>query len=191
MSRKPRLQANHLHYHVTVYCYSSENLLTSDEDFISYLRTLRLVKGKHRFKLFNFEILPDRVQLLLKPSQKIPLSRTMQLLNWLYARDYNRRKNLKGRFWVERYESVPFSVKESDLARMREINLSPVNAGLVEQAGNWKWSAYPTLADGVVNELVDFHPDYLALGENTEVRQEMYRRIVEETNGDWQDKVAV
>jgi putative transposase len=190
MSRKPRIQASHLHYHVTVYCHSNLNLLSSDEDFLAYLKVLRLVKGKHGFRLYNYELLPDRIHLLLKPSQKIPLSRTMQLLNWLYARDYNRRKNLKGRFWVERYESVPMSAKESGLERMREINLSPNRSGLADQPGAWRWSAFPALGEGAASPLIDLHPEYLTLGQTPEERKEKYRCFVEEKNLNRNGKVA-
>jgi putative transposase len=178
MKRAPRLQSSRLQYHVTVYANPTSGRTLGEEDFSVYLGILKRIQRKHQFLLFNYELIPDCVHLFLKPSFQVSLSKTMQLLNWSFARNYNRRKNQKGHFWLERYRSVPVEKGDPSMERMRDINKSAFQAGLVQKPGEWKWSAYPALAEGAQNDLITFHPDYLALGITSDERRDQYRQWV-------------
>jgi len=107
MGRPPRLQESELHYHVIVRCNNGAFHFETQADFDLYLGVLQLVKQKHRFRLFNYELMNSHVHLLLQPSELIPLQKTMLLINWKYASHYNRRWNRKGHFWLDRYKAIP------------------------------------------------------------------------------------
>jgi len=178
MARIPRLQTSRLQYHLTVHCSPGPERVLQEEDFWVYLQLLRLVKGKHQISIFNYELMPDQVQLFIKPSPQVPLSKTMHLINWSFARHFNRRKKLKGHFWLERYESCPIERGENSLEMMREMHHGPVLAGLAEEVGAWNWSGYSAMAEGASNEILTLHPDYLALGITSDERKEQYRQWV-------------
>jgi putative transposase len=161
-----------------------------EDDFSVYLGLLKRIQRKHQFLLFNYELTPDCVHLFLKPAYQIPLSKTMHLLNWSFARSYNRRKNQKGHFWLERYRSVPVEPGDHSLERMREINRSAIQAGLAREPGEWKWSGFHALAEGVLNELITFHPDYLSLGVTSAERQKRYREWIQEGIERGEEKIS-
>ena len=153
--------------------------MEDDEDFSHYLATLRFVQKKHAFKLFNYELMNTHVHLFLEPGPQIAFSRTMHLINWKYARDYNRRKNRTGHLWMDRFKCIPVESNEYALSLMRYINRNPLRAGMVEKAGEWRWSGFRFYAQGEVNNLLEAHPTYLAMGPHDQKRQEAYRAFVE------------
>ena len=182
MSRRPRLQASDLHYHVIVRCNNQAFRFETEEDFAKYLGTLALVQKKHRFKLYNYELMNTHVHLFLQPSLQVPLAKTMQLINWKYAQTYNHRKNRKGHFWLERYQNIPVQSGRYALSLMRYINRNPLRARMVEKPGEWPWSGYPALAMGKNDPLMTEHPIYLVLGRNPQERREKYAEYVNRPN---------
>lgn len=178
MGRPPRIQVSEIHYHVIVRCNNGDFHFESDEDFLQYLQILARFKRKHQFKLFNYELMNSHVHLFLQPSEKIPLQQTMHLINWTFACTYNKRRARKGHFWLDRYKSIPVQTDSHALALMRYINRNAVRAGLVEKPGTWPWSGYRFYAVGAANPLLDFHPTYLGLSNNPEMRSKAYADFV-------------
>src|SRR3989338_6802781 len=142
MGRPPRLQDSELHYHVIVRCNNGDFHFESDKDFAIYLNILDLVQKKHRFRLFNYELMHSHVHLLPRPSERIPLQRTMLLINWKYAGDYNKRRQRRGHFWLNRYKAIPVESDKYALDLMRYINRNAIRAGIAEKPGDWKWSGH-------------------------------------------------
>ncbi len=174
MGRLPRIQSSELHYHVIVRCNNEAFHFKNNDDFKLYLQTLRFYKNKHLFKLFNYELMNSHVHLFLQPSHKIPLEKTMHLINWNYARKYNKQWSRKGHFWLDRYKSIPVESDRYALALMRYMNRNPIRAGIVSQPGEWPWSGYRFYAFGETNDLLESHPTYLGLDEDEKVRRKIY-----------------
>ena len=174
MGRPPRLQWSGLHYHVIVRCNNRAHRFESAADFHRYLATLKLFSVKQGFTLFNYTLMHSHVHLFLQPSPRFLLAKTMQVLNFKFAIEYNLRKKRKGHFWIGRYTSIPVETDEYALTLMRYINRNPVRAGIVKRPGNWQWSGYNFYAKGTPNELLTPHPSYLALGQTEGARQKAY-----------------
>lgn len=179
MPRPPRLIHASLHYHVIARFNNRAFRFETDEDFRIYFSFLHLIQKKHRFLLFNYELMHSHVHLFLQPGPHISLSKTMQLIHWKYALDYNKRKNRQGHLWMDRYVSIPVESDVYALALMRYMNRNPIRAGLVENAGEWTWSGYSFYGKGEENELLSAHPSYLALSEDKLQRRQEYRLFVE------------
>lgn len=171
MGRPPRLQDSELHYHVIIRCNNEDFYFETDEDFAIYLSVLRLVKEKHRFRLFNYELMHSHVHLFLQPSERIPLQKTMLLINWKFSRDYNRRRKRKGHFWLDRYKAIPVESDQYALDLMRYMNRNAVRAGIATKPGEWKWSGYRFYANGEINPLLEAHPTFLGLSDNEDTRR--------------------
>lgn len=178
MGRPQRIQDHTLHYHIIVRCNNQEFHFEKEDDFQLYLNTLSFVQKKHQYRLFNYELMNSHVHLFLQPSKTIPLEKTMLLINWKYARDYNRRNKRKGHFWLDRYKSMPVDTDRYALALMRYMNRNPIRAGMVKTPGEWKWSGFSFYGNGKENKLIEPHPSYLALGNTDEVRTNEYRHFV-------------
>jgi len=178
MGRVPRLQSSGVHYHVIVRCNNQAFYFEQEEDFSIYLSILGLVRRKHQLKIFNYELMNNHVHLFLESSEKYPLSKSMQLLNWKYANHYNRRKNRKGHFWMDRYKCIPVESDQYALALMRYINRNPIRGGMIKEVGEWKWSGSRFYILGEKNDLLIRHPSYLQLGFDAQTRQTRYREFV-------------
>lgn len=177
MSRPPRIYPSGYHYHVIVRCNNQAFHLENDEDFSCYLTTLRFVQRKHVFKLFNYELMNSHVHLFIEPGHLL-FSQTMQLINWKYAMDYNRRKKRRGHLWMDRYKCIPVESNEYALALMRYMNRNPIRAKMVEKVGEWNWSGYRFYAEGEENDLLTPHPTYMALRQTEEGRRREYGDFV-------------
>ena len=78
------------------------------------------------------------------------LSTGMHRLNGVYAQRFNRRHELDGHLFQDRFHSV---LVESDwhmLALARYVVLNPVRAGLCDRAEHWRWSSHRAIAGLVV-----------------------------------------
>ncbi len=60
---------------------------------------------------------------------------------------------------------------------MRYIELNPLRAGMVEHAGEYRWSSYGANAQGQPDPLLSPHPLYTALGPTAADRQFAYREL--------------
>ncbi len=174
MGRPPRIQDKELHYHVIVRCNNEEFHFEDEEDFKRYLSILKFIKEKHRFKLFNYELMNSHVHLFIQPSDTVPLFKTMLMINWKYSCDYNQRKQKKGHFWLGRYKAIPVETDKHALDLMRYINRNPVRARMTRLPGEWPWSGYRFYSEGKKNDLLDPHPTYLGLSQEPHERQRIY-----------------
>jgi REP element-mobilizing transposase RayT len=102
-----------------------------------------LHRGEHRRRLYTLRawvIMPNHVHVLIEPKVSLP-----QITRWLKgstARQANQILRRTGYpFWQD--ESYDHSVRtREELDRVvRYIESNPVNAGFVEDSGDWPWSS--------------------------------------------------
>jgi putative transposase len=178
MGRYPRVQFCQGQYHVIARFNNKDFFLQERSDFLKYLSILKLIQKKHEFLLFNYELMNSHVHLFLQPTSQIPLSKSMMMIHWQFARYCNKQKNRKGHVWMDRYKSIPVESEYYALALMRYINRNPMRAGMVKHLGEWTWSAYPYYAFGKPDDLITPHPAYLGLGRTDQTRQQEYAALV-------------
>ena len=68
------------------------------------------------------------------------MAKTFSVCHMRYAQDQNRKRNLTGHFWQERFFSCLLG-EEHLLAAIRYVECNPVRANLVKKAWEWKWSS--------------------------------------------------
>jgi len=93
---------------------------------------------------------------------------------------FNDRYGRTGTLFEDRFKSSPVETDAYLLTCLRYIELNPVRAGMVCNAGDYRWSSYMTHALGKKIDLWTPHPTYLALGANKQARAEAYRRLAGE-----------
>lgn len=93
-----------------------------------------------RYALHAFTVMPNHVHLLATPY--IPLPKLTKTLKSFTGKRGNQTLGLTGKaFWQdESYDHLVRSQKESDRIRLY-IEQNPVRAGLVTQAGQYRWSS--------------------------------------------------
>lgn len=168
MPRMGRVVLANYPHHVVQRGHNRQVVFASEEDFSYYLDTLAEFKEDFRVKVYGFCLMTNHVHLLLQPSEEVAgLGRLMKRL-----------EGRSGTLWESRYRSSVVDSDEYLLACKRYIELNPVRAGMVDDAGEYPWSSYGHYVGTTVLDWMDEDPCYHALDESREGRQAAYRDFV-------------
>jgi len=135
--RLPRLLRDGAEYHVTARINRGEMALLPEEEKTLLLSVITRAKKRYHFKIKNFCIMNNHLHLLIKPGKNESLSRIMQWILSVFAMTWNRKHNLKGHLWSERFYSRIIEGIVDFLRTFIYIDDNPVYAQLVDCS--WKW----------------------------------------------------
>ncbi len=138
------------------------------------------MKDVFGIKVYAYRLMTNDVHLLLAPGEAIAgLGQLMKALAARATRYRNRLEGRTGTLWESRYKS---SVVESDaylLACCRYIQLNPVGARMVAEAGDYPWSSYQMrTTDQADSDWLDIDPCFIALGDTPERRRIRYMEFM-------------
>jgi putative transposase len=106
------------------------------------------VAGQVGWRCHAYCLMPNHYHLVVE-TPEANLSAGMHRLNGGYARWFNRRYNLNGHLFQQRFHAV---LVESDwhlLELSRYLALNPVRAGLCRTPAAWPWSSYRLVTEPV------------------------------------------
>ena len=126
-------------YHVTARINRGEMVLLPEEEKMIMLTVIRRAKKRYRFQIKNFCIMNNHIHLLIKPGKDESLSRIMQWILSVFAMAWNRKHNLKGHVWGERFYSRIIEGIVDFLRTFIYIDDNPVYAKLVDYPWKWKF----------------------------------------------------
>jgi putative transposase len=147
MSRLARVVIPGLPHLVTQRGNRGETVFFSDDDYDLYLELLREWTARAQTRVWAWCLLPTHLHLILVPSHEDGLRQTMASMSRRYASHINRRQGWSGHLWHDRYGSVVMDEPHL-LHAFRYVLLSPVHLGLVERAGDWRWSSLHACLSG-------------------------------------------
>ncbi|MCY1501129.1 Transposase IS200 like protein [compost metagenome] len=180
MPRVGRVLLPNYPHHIVQRGHNRQVVFAENADFERYLADLRELKDAFGVKVYAFCLMTNHVHLLLAPSDS--LGGLRQLMKTLAARTTRYRNRLEGRsgtVWESRYKS---SIVQSDtylLACSRYIELNPVRACMVAEAGDYPWSSYALrIASAPERNWLDEDPCFKALGVTAEERRHRYADFV-------------
>lgn len=123
--------------------------------------TLEETRGKHRFKLISYVIMPDHVHLIINPSycdieivgKELKGISANKIIKWLKENKYfssleklkllnSKKRNHSYSVWQKKVKSVDLWSHKFILQKINYIHFNPVRAGLCDHPANWKWSSY-------------------------------------------------
>jgi len=88
------------------------------------------------------------------PRQEDSLSKAVGQVHWRYTLLINRRQHWRGHLWQGRFNS--FVLHDSYLRNViRYVELNPVRAGIVKDAGAYKWSSAKPHIERSSNAVLD------------------------------------
>jgi len=119
----------------------------------------------------------NHVHLLVTPNSAQGIARMMQSLGRRYVQYVNYVYKRSGTLWEGRYKASLVDAENYLLTCYRYIELNPVRANMVERPEDYKWSSYRAHAFGALDELIQDHPQYSALGLTAEACQAAYRGL--------------
>jgi putative transposase len=150
-----------------------------DGDRQRYLRWLGEAAGDEGVAVHAYVLMGNHVHLLMTPSARGALSRTMHRLGTHYVPYFNTRHGRVGVLWERRFHGCVVDSDAYLVACYRYVELNPVRASLVEEPGDYRWSSYRHNAHGAPDGLVTAHPVFVAMGADESSRRAAYRAIVD------------
>lgn len=180
MPRIGRIVLPNYPHHVVQRGHNRQVVFAAEQDYRRYISDLRELKDVFGVNVYAYCLMTNHVHLLLAPGEAIAgLANLMKALAARATRYRNRLEGRTGTLWESRYKS---SVVESDtylLACCRYIELNPVRARMVAEAGDYPWSSYRLrVADQAVNDWLDTDPCFIAPGETPERRRIRYMEFM-------------
>jgi putative transposase len=154
MARKPRLEFPGAIYHINHKGNHQEYIYRDDDDRKLFLTLLKTTIERMNWVCHAYCLMGNHYHLLIEIPEGI-LSRGMAWLNGVYTQKFNRKYGLTGHLFQGRFKSKPVEDNMQFLMAARYIVRNPVNANMVEKAGQWSWSSYRA----TVGEIKS--PDYL------------------------------
>lgn len=140
MARLPRVVVLDVPHHVTQRGNARQVILADDSDRTTYLALLQQYSELHGLSLLGYCLMSNHVHLIVVPHHSEALAQALKQAHGRYAAYWNARRFSTGHVWQGRFYSCP--MEEAHLWKaLRYVELNPVRAGLVESAGQWRWSS--------------------------------------------------
>jgi REP-associated tyrosine transposase len=144
-------------------------------DCIAYLEGLRECAARDRCAVHAYALMSNHLHLLVTPARPGGATRLIRSAADCYNRYLAEAYGREGAIWEERFDGSPVHARRYLFACMRYIESNPLRAGLVREAGAYRWSSFRANALGEDDALVTPHPFYYALGRSREERCAAYR----------------
>ena len=144
--RRGRLRrTNGACFHVTQRCHDRQFLLRFKRDRQRYAARLRETVLRYGLEVLDYMITSNHVHLLLWAPGPEVISCSLQYLQGLTARDYNRRKGREGAFWSDRFHPVLIESGPHLSRCLFYIGMNMVRAGVAAHPAEWPWCGYDEL----------------------------------------------
>jgi putative transposase len=177
MPRRPRVNLAGYSQHVVQRGHNREACFYVEEDYRFYLHWLEEAAKKYGCDIHAYVLMTNHVHLLVTPHTPSSLARLMQSLGRRYAQYVNRFYARSGSVWEGRYRASLIQAEEYLLTCYRYIEMNPVRANMVRDAGEYRWSSHRRNGFGEDNPILVDHPLYVGLGSTPGQRVAAYRTL--------------
>jgi putative transposase len=184
MARRHRFRITGLSQHIVQRGNNRMDIFRSDEDYDVWLTLLREASRSRDLDVNAYVAMRNHFHILATPRRKTAVEEVMHLLDFQYARYFNRRYERTGSPFEGRYRPTIIDTERYWYSCMRYVELNPVRAGIVSHPKSYSWSSHAHHAFGTPDPLVTLHPLYLALGLDPADRQRCWREHCAEALGD-------
>ncbi|MBI2227582.1 MAG: transposase [Deltaproteobacteria bacterium] len=163
MSRRPRVFAPGLLYHVIVRGNQRRKTFRCDDDYKAYLDRLERYRAKCHVRIYAYCLMPNHVHLLVETGST-PLAKFMQGLQQSYTQHFNRSYRKVGHLFQGRYKAIICDRDKYLLALVRYIHLNPVRAKLVTRPERYSYSGHNSYLTNGTAKIVEVTPILKLLG---------------------------
>ena len=179
MARQPRPILPGIALHIVQRGNDASTCFRRDADYLLYLTHLRELADQVGCAVHAYCLMTNHVHLLVTPPTADACAALMRNLGQRYVQRFNRAYKRTGTLWEGRFRSFLVDSARYVLACYRYIEQNPVRAGMVAAPADYLWSSYHANAGLRADPLVTPHAEYLALSEDSPMRQLAYRQLVE------------
>lgn len=178
MARLPRLTVPGYPHHIIQRGNNRQAIFASTADYQMLVGLLEENAPKFGVALHAYVLMGNHFHLLATPSTDDGLPQMMQAVGRRYVRYFNDAQGRSGTLWEGRYRSTLIEAERYLLACMVYLDLNPVHAGLVKEAGAYPWSSHGHYVGLRSDKMITPHPLYWALGNTPFAREAAYAELV-------------
>lgn len=183
MARLSRLALPGYPHHIVQRGNNRQSVFVDRQDYELMLSLLADQAQRWGVAVHSYVLMENHFHLLVTPQTVEGIPKMMQAVGRSYVQAFNRRHGRTGTLWEGRYRSTVLQPERYLLACMAYIDLNPVRAGLVAQAGGYPWSSHGHWL-GLRNDRLLTPPSlYWALGNTPFAREAAYAALVQEGVG--------
>ncbi len=179
MARLPRFTLPGCPHHVIQRGNNRQSIFNSPENHQALLDLMTESAKRFEVDVHAYVLMDNHFHLLLTPRTEDGLPLMMQAVGRRYVRYFNDLRGRTGTLWEGRYRSTVIEAERFLLACMTYIDLNPVRAGLVAQAGDYPWSSYGHYTGQRIDKLITPHPLLWELGNTPFAREAAYADMVQ------------
>lgn len=141
MPRKRRVTHFYSCHHVMLRGNAGRKIFMDDEDRIRFCLILQKAAEEYQLIIHAFCFMSNHVHFIFEPTT-YSLSDAVHAFAGRYAQYFNRRHNLKGHLFQDRFRSI--LTEDGDYLKrlVRYIHLNPVRAKLVAAPQKYRWSSF-------------------------------------------------
>jgi len=140
MPRTARIIVLDFPHHITQRGNNKTTTFLDDEDYITYLTLLEKYKTKYYLDISSYTLMPNHIHVKAIPKQPDSFSKTFNCTQMCYTQYFNTKYKKIGHLWQNRFFSCPLDEQHSYIVT-QYIELNPVQAKLVKNPEDWKWSS--------------------------------------------------
>ncbi|GGA79115.1 transposase [Ornithinibacillus halotolerans] len=145
--------SSHAFYHIVSRGNRRGALFLEKGDFQAFLYLLEKVNEKTPFELASYCLMNNHYHLQLR-SKNHSISKIMALINKRYADYYNKKYDLTGHVFENRFYGEIIEPGSGMLQVSSYIHLNPVRANLVNKPEHYPWSSYQYYVNPIRHELL-------------------------------------
>ncbi|MCM8763122.1 MAG: transposase [Candidatus Omnitrophica bacterium] len=142
MPRGPRVLMKNVCYHLIARGNQKQDIFREEEDFKVYLLKLRKYKIKYHFQIYGYCLMPNHVHIMGEIKQPSNLAKFMHGINRSYTEYFNKKYNMVGHLWQDRFKSKIIVRDRYLLDCIQYIELNPVRAEITKTPAEYKWSSF-------------------------------------------------
>ena len=152
MPRVPRSSFETSFFHIIVQGLNKEKIFKKSIYMKKYLQLINENKEKHNIKIIAYCIMNNHAHLLIYTEEIEEMSRFMKKINSIYGNYYNYMENRVGFVFRNRFVSEPIYTEEYLLNCISYIHNNPVEAKIVYNCSEYKYSSYNEYIQGKIKE---------------------------------------
>ena len=185
MPRRPRVFVSGAVYHVYCRVARGEPVFSDAREAVALVGVIREVIREHGLSVLAWCVMATHYHLAVRVG-RVPLWRSMRLIQGRFARSYNRRHRLLGPFWQGRYKAIVVPDQRYLQQLIAYIHLNPVTAKVVSDPARYRWSGHRELLGRVAEPLVDVNEALVLFGRRRPAARRAYVRMLRgERRAEW------
>lgn len=177
MPRQPRVFVEGAYYHVYCRVGRGEPIFRDAAETEAFVEILRDVKQRDGLTVLAWCVMSNHYHLAARCG-RVPLWRTMRLIQGRFSKGFNRRRKVYGPLWQGRYKAKLVSGERHLQQLIVYIHLNPLGAGVVRDPARYEWSGHKELLGNGELGLANSDEALLVFGDSREAARRAYIQAV-------------